>query len=91
MCATKTQDIPATLNQVQMLMDHGADIIRIAVDSRKDVDALAEIRSKTSARLVVDLQESYKLAEKVAPFVDKIRYRKGQVSRWRCQRARAGA
>ena len=79
MCATKTQDIPATLNQVQMLMDHGADVIRIAVDSRKDVDALAEIRSKTSARLVVDLQESYKLAEKVAPFVDKIRYNPGHL------------
>jgi (E)-4-hydroxy-3-methylbut-2-enyl-diphosphate synthase len=79
MCATKTQDIPATLNQVQMLMDHGADIIRIAVDSRKDVDALAEIRGKTSARLVVDLQESYKLAEKVAPFVDKIRYNPGHL------------
>lgn len=79
MCATKTQDIPATLNQVQMLMDHGADVIRIAVDSRKDVEALAEIRSKTSARLVVDLQESYKLAEKVAPFVDKIRYNPGHL------------
>ncbi|NDC38262.1 MAG: hypothetical protein EBZ48_09450, partial [Proteobacteria bacterium] len=63
MCATKTQDISATLNQVAMLVDHGADVIRIAVDSRKDVEALAEIRKATTARLVVDLQESYKLAE----------------------------
>ena len=79
MCATKTQDIPATLNQVSMLVDHGADVIRIAVDSRKDVEALAEIRKATSARIVVDLQESYKLAEKVAPFVDKIRYNPGHL------------
>lgn len=79
MCATKTQDIPATLNQVAMLLDNGADIIRIAVDSRKDVEALAEIRKSTTARLVVDLQESYKLAEKVAPFVDKIRYNPGHL------------
>lgn len=79
MCATKTQNIPATLAQVRLLVEHGADIIRIAVDSKKDVEALAEIRKQTSARLVVDLQESYKLAEIVAPHVDKIRYNPGHL------------
>jgi (E)-4-hydroxy-3-methylbut-2-enyl-diphosphate synthase len=80
MCATKTQDVEATSGQIQRLIDHGADIIRIAVDSKKDVEALAVIREKVPhARLVVDLQESYRLAERVAPFVDKIRYNPGHL------------
>jgi (E)-4-hydroxy-3-methylbut-2-enyl-diphosphate synthase len=79
MCATKTQDVPATLRQIKLLQEHGADIIRIAIDSKKDVEALAEIRRSTDARLVVDLQESYKLAKSVAPFVQKIRYNPGHL------------
>ena len=79
MCATRTQDIEATLGQIALLQEHGADIIRIAVDSRKDVEALAAIRPRTTARIVVDLQESYKLASKVAPYVQKIRYNPGHL------------
>jgi (E)-4-hydroxy-3-methylbut-2-enyl-diphosphate synthase len=79
MCATKTQDIEATVRQIQLLQDHGADVIRIAIDSRRDVEALAEIRKRVTARLVVDLQESYKLAKSVAPFVQKIRYNPGHL------------
>ena len=79
MCATKTQDIEATVRQIKLLQDHGADIIRVAIDSKRDVEALAEIRKQTSARLVVDLQESYKLAKSVAPYVQKIRYNPGHL------------
>jgi (E)-4-hydroxy-3-methylbut-2-enyl-diphosphate synthase len=79
MCATKTQDIEATSRQIALLQEHGADIIRIAIDSRRDVEALAEIRKGTDARLVVDLQESYKLAKSVAPYVQKIRYNPGHL------------
>ncbi len=79
MCATKTQDLEATTKQIALLQEHGADIIRIAIDSRKDVEALAEIRKGTNARLVVDLQESYKLAKSVAPYVQKIRYNPGHL------------
>jgi (E)-4-hydroxy-3-methylbut-2-enyl-diphosphate synthase len=79
MCATKTQDIEATTRQIALLQEHGADIIRIAIDSKRDVEALAEIRQRTNARLVVDLQESYKLAKSVAPYVQKIRYNPGHL------------
>jgi (E)-4-hydroxy-3-methylbut-2-enyl-diphosphate synthase len=79
MAATRTQDIPATLRQVRILEAAGADLIRIAVDSQADVEALAQIRAQTRARLSVDLQENYRLAEKVAPFVDKLRYNPGHL------------
>jgi (E)-4-hydroxy-3-methylbut-2-enyl-diphosphate synthase len=79
MAATKTQNIEATVAQVRSLVEHGADIVRIAVDSKRDVEALALIRKQVPARLVVDLQESYRLAELVAPHVDKIRYNPGHL------------
>jgi (E)-4-hydroxy-3-methylbut-2-enyl-diphosphate synthase len=79
MAATKTQDVEATVAQIQLLQQAGADLIRIAVDTMKDVEALATIRKRTDAVLVVDLQESYRLAEKVAPYVQKIRYNPGHL------------
>ena len=79
MTATKTPDVEATVRQIEQLAAAGADVIRIAVDSRKDADALVEIRGRTRANLSVDLQENYRLAEVVAPHVDKIRYNPGHL------------
>lgn len=79
MTATKTTDIDATVELVQLMHNAGADVVRIAVDSKKDAAALGEIRSQTTANLSVDLQENYRLAEIVAPHVDKIRYNPGHL------------
>src|ERR1043166_2214649 len=80
MTATKTQDIAATIRQVELLALAGAGVIRIAIDTPKDVAALAEIRrARPNANLVIDLQENYRLAEKVAPFVQKLRYNPGHL------------
>jgi len=79
MTVTRTQDIPATLRQIRILEAAGADLIRIAVDGEKDVEALIELRRETDAVLSVDLQEGYRLAERVAPHVDKIRYNPGHL------------
>jgi (E)-4-hydroxy-3-methylbut-2-enyl-diphosphate synthase len=80
MAATRTQDIDATIRQVELLEAAHADVIRIAVDNPKDVAALAEIRkARPNANLVIDLQENYRLAEKVAPYVQKLRYNPGHL------------
>ena len=79
MTATHTRDIDATVQQVNDLSEAGADVVRIAVDSKQDAIALAEIRRQTSANLSVDLQENYRLAEHVAPHVDKLRYNPGHL------------
>ena len=80
MTATHTQDIDPTVAQVNALAEAGADVVRIAVDSRKDAEALAEIHRQTAANLSVDLQENYRLAELVAPHVDKVRYNSPELS-----------
>jgi len=79
MCATRTQDIDATVAQAEAIRAAGGDLVRVAVDSAKDVEALVEIRRQTRANLVVDLQENYRLAAKVAPHVDKVRYNPGHL------------
>ena len=79
MCATKTQDIDATVAQAEQLRRAGASVVRIAVDSQKDADAVKAIREGTEANLSIDLQENYRLAEQVAPYVDKIRYNPGHL------------
>ncbi|MFA6110505.1 MAG: (E)-4-hydroxy-3-methylbut-2-enyl-diphosphate synthase [Candidatus Latescibacterota bacterium] len=79
MAATRTQDVAATVRQVKLLEQAGADLVRIAVDSRRDVACLAEIRQQTAVPLSVDLQESYRLAVEVAPHVQKIRYNPGHL------------
>jgi (E)-4-hydroxy-3-methylbut-2-enyl-diphosphate synthase len=79
MCATKTADVEATVAQIDQLAATGAGIVRVAVDSQRDCEALREIRQRTEANLSVDLQENYRLAAAVAPWVDKIRYNPGHL------------
>jgi (E)-4-hydroxy-3-methylbut-2-enyl-diphosphate synthase len=80
MCATKTQDVEATTNQARMLHEAGAGLVRIAIDSTKDVEALAKIRENVpGANIVIDLQENYRLIAQVAPLVDKVRYNPGHL------------
>jgi (E)-4-hydroxy-3-methylbut-2-enyl-diphosphate synthase len=80
MCATRTTDIDATVAQTHQLARAGAGVVRIALDNEREVEALKEIRRQTSGiTLSVDLQENYRIADKVAPLVDKIRYNPGHL------------
>jgi (E)-4-hydroxy-3-methylbut-2-enyl-diphosphate synthase len=79
MTATKTTDVDATVAQINALHAAGAHVVRIAVDNKQEAAALCEIRRQTDANLSVDLQENYRLAELVAPHVDKIRYNPGHL------------
>jgi (E)-4-hydroxy-3-methylbut-2-enyl-diphosphate synthase len=80
MCATHTLDIDATVAQTHQLAAAGAGVVRIALDNEKEVAALKEIRRQTAGiTLSVDLQENYKIADKVALYVDKIRYNPGHL------------
>ena len=80
MAATQTQDLSSTAKQIEVLEKAKADVIRIAVDSEKDVEALKTLRQKFPDSIwSVDLQENYKLAPLVAPWVNKIRYNPGHL------------
>lgn len=79
MCATRTQDIDATVEQADALHSAGAGVVRLAVDSKHDAEAVVEIGKRSAANLCIDLQESYRLALEVAPVVAKLRYNPGHL------------
>jgi (E)-4-hydroxy-3-methylbut-2-enyl-diphosphate synthase len=80
MCATRTIDVDQTVKQVHQLARAGAGIVRIAMDSDKEIPAIKEIRAQTAGvNISVDLQENYRIADRVAPHVDKIRYNPGHL------------
>ncbi len=80
MCATRTIDVDKTVAQARQLASAGAGIVRIAMDNEKEIPALKEIRAQTKGIVLsVDLQENYKIAGRVAPHVDKIRYNPGHL------------
>ncbi len=79
MCATHTTDLEATCRQIDALSAAGAGIVRLAVDSRKDAEAAIRITDQVQANICIDLQENWRLAETLAPHVDKIRYNPGHL------------
>ena len=58
----------------------GADVVRIAVDNhRRSRRRSPKSAARPTANLSVDLQENYRLAERIAPHVDKVRYNPGHL------------
>jgi (E)-4-hydroxy-3-methylbut-2-enyl-diphosphate synthase len=80
MCNTKTEDVGATVAQIQRLEDAGCEIVRVAVPSIEAAKAVGKIRSRINIPLVADIHFDYKLAlECVASGIDKIRINPGNI------------
>ncbi len=79
MCATPTSDVETTSRQLQSLADAGAGVVRMAVDSKKEAQAVIEIAARVETNICVDLQENWRLAEILSPHVSKIRYNPGHL------------
>ncbi len=80
MCNTKTDDIDATLVQLEALRLAGCDIARLAVPNEAAARALPEIRKNCRIPLVADIHFDYKLAlAAVEAGFDKIRINPGNI------------
>jgi (E)-4-hydroxy-3-methylbut-2-enyl-diphosphate synthase len=55
MCTTQTTDINATLQQIAALTAAGCDIVRVAVPTQDDADALATIARKSQLPVIADI------------------------------------
>ncbi len=55
MCTTPTTDINATLQQIAELTASGCDIVRVAVPSQDDADALPIIAAKSQIPVIADI------------------------------------
>jgi (E)-4-hydroxy-3-methylbut-2-enyl-diphosphate synthase len=80
MCNTKTDDVAATVAQINALALAGCDIVRLAVPDEKAAKALPEIRKNCRVPLVADIHFDYKLAlAAVDAGFDKIRINPGNI------------
>ncbi len=55
MTTTKTSDVDATLQQIAELTAAGCDIVRVAVPSQDDADALSAITRRSSIPVIADI------------------------------------
>jgi (E)-4-hydroxy-3-methylbut-2-enyl-diphosphate synthase len=55
MCTTLTSDVNATLQQIAALTAAGCDIVRVAVPSQDDADALPEIAKHSNIPVIADI------------------------------------
>ena len=62
MTNTKTDDVPATVKQIQNLVQAGCEIVRVAVPNQSAADAISRIKKQTAIPLVADVHFDYRLA-----------------------------
>ena len=80
MTNTKTQDVAATVGQIEELTKAGCEIIRCAVPDMDAAKALSEIKKQISIPLVADIHFDYRLAiAAMENGADKIRINPGNI------------
>ena len=80
MTNTKTEDVEATVAQIQKLTAAGCDIIRCAVPTMEAARALSKIKKQIQIPLVADIHFDYKLAIAAMEHgADKIRINPGNI------------
>lgn len=80
MTNTKTEDVEATVAQIEKLTKAGCDIIRCAVPTMEAAKALSEIKKQVTIPVVADIHFDYKLAiAAMENGADKIRINPGNI------------
>ena len=80
MTNTKTEDVAATVAQIQALTAAGCDIIRCAVPNMEAAEALTEIKKQVNIPVVADIHFDYRLAlAAIEHGADKIRINPGNI------------
>jgi len=62
MTNTFTQDVPATVSQIQRLEAAGCEIVRVAVPDPEAAEAISSIKEKVSIPIIADIHFDYRLA-----------------------------
>ena len=82
MTNTETNDVAATVGQIQQLADAGADIVRVSVPTMAAAESFRLIKQAVDVPLVADIHFDYKIALKVAEYVvDCLRINPGNIGK----------
>lgn len=82
MTNTETTDVDATVAQITLIQNAGADIVRVSVPSLDAAEAFGEIRKQVDIPLVADIHFDHNIALRVADLgVDCLRINPGNITR----------
>lgn len=62
MTKTDTRNIAATVAQISQLVEHGCEVVRIAVPDMEAAEALSKIKRSSPAPIIADIHFDYRLA-----------------------------
>ena len=80
MTTTDTKNIEATVSQIRLLEEAGADIVRLAVPDMTAAESFAEIKKAARVPLVCDIHFDYRIALRcIEAGADKIRINPGNI------------
>ncbi|TRW50324.1 flavodoxin-dependent (E)-4-hydroxy-3-methylbut-2-enyl-diphosphate synthase [Aliidiomarina halalkaliphila] len=80
MTNTNTNDVDATVAQIERIVAAGADIVRVSVPTMDAAEAFKLIRQRVTVPLVADIHFDYRIALKVAEYgVDCLRINPGNI------------
>jgi (E)-4-hydroxy-3-methylbut-2-enyl-diphosphate synthase len=80
MTCTKTENVDATVAQIQQMEEAGCELVRVAVPDMNAAKAVGEIKKRISIPLVADIHFDYHLAlEAIRQGADKIRINPGNI------------
>lgn len=80
MTNTKTENVQATVTQINRLVQAGCDIVRVAVPTMEAAEAVREIKKQVRIPIVADIHFDYRLAiAAVENGADKIRINPGNI------------
>ena len=80
MCNTRTQDVDASVAQIERLQAAGCDIVRLTVPDMEAARAFAKIKKRVALPLVADIHFDYRLALKcIENGIDKVRINPGNI------------
>jgi len=80
MTCTRTEDVPATVDQIKRLEDAGCEIVRVAVPNKEAAGSLGVIKKQIHIPLVADIHFDFRLAlQSIEAGVDKIRINPGNI------------
>jgi len=81
MCDTKTENVAQTIKQILALEKEGADLVRVAVPTKKAALALKQIKRRTHVPIVADIHFDPNLALlSIENGADKIRINPGNIN-----------
>ncbi|CAB9539102.1 (E)-4-hydroxy-3-methylbut-2-enyl-diphosphate synthase (flavodoxin) (EC 1.17.7.3) [uncultured Gammaproteobacteria bacterium] len=82
MTNTDTNDVQATVAQIQAIQNAGADLVRVSIPTMAAAEAFKVIRKQVNIPLITDIHFDYKIALKVAEYgADCLRINPGNIGR----------